>query len=123
MKNIVGACLPALALLFPCIAAADGNDLLSKCPAAVNLMDNRSETDDYLGLGYCLGMMQGMTNLNKVYELRLGEKALFCTPESGIKNGQAARIVVKYLMEHPETLHENESFLAVSALKEAYPCQ
>jgi hypothetical protein len=53
----------------------------------------------------------------------LNKKALFCTPESGITNDQAARVVVKYLREHPERLHEKESLLAMAAFAEAFPCK
>jgi len=36
---------------------------------------------------------------------------------------QAARIVVKYLKEHPGDLHANGVILTVAALKEAFPCK
>jgi hypothetical protein len=68
-------------------------------------------------------MMQGMTNLNKIYEVWLDKKALFCLPESGITNGEAARTVVKYLKNHPEKLHETDFILAFHALREVYPCK
>ena len=74
--------------------------------------------------GFCFGMMQGITSTNKYYQVTLGKKrALFCTPEQNIKNGQAARIVLKYLKEHPEKLHENDSVLAIEAFMEAFPCE
>ena len=39
------------------------------------------------------------------------------------QNGQAIRIFVKFLQEHPERLHEPESWLMMSALEEAFPCE
>lgn len=105
----------------------DGNALLSKCNALIDSLDTPSnnDTDKIKGLrmGYCIGMMQGTLNFNKLYELMLGKGALFCTPKSGITTIQAVRIVVEYLKKHPDKLHEHESILAYEAFKEAYPCK
>jgi len=46
----------------------------------------------------------------------------FCIPDSGIPVIQAARIIVKYLKEHPEQLHEDGMGLTVAALKDSFPC-
>jgi len=64
------------------MALADGNELLSKCTAVINFMDKTSQSYDFPSMGFCLGFMQGITNLNKLYEAQLGRKALFCSPES-----------------------------------------
>ncbi len=106
----------------------DGNCLLSKCSTLLNAADNIPTTRKDSSvmayqLAFCAGLMQGITNMNKTYELMLKGDALFCTPEGGITNGQAARVVVKYLKDHPEKLHENESTLAIKAFIQAYPCK
>lgn len=46
-----------------------------------------------------------------------------CFPESGIGEGQAIRIVLKYLYEHPADLHQDQTFLAFMALRDAYRCK
>ncbi len=46
----------------------------------------------------------------------------FCTPD-GVKMGQTVRVVVKYLENHPERLHEHVPLLINEALKEAFPCK
>jgi hypothetical protein len=113
------------AIAMPCYA--DGNAIMEDCNAAVSFADSGAlhDSDDinFGRAGYCLGLVQGITQLNKYYELMLKGKSLFCTPSGGIKNGQAARIVVKYLRDHPEKLHEHESFLVIEAFREAYPCK
>ena len=65
--------------------------------------------------------MQGMLHMNQFYEYQLKGAALFCQPD-GTTTGQAARIVVKYLRDHPEELHKHDSVLAFTALKAAFPC-
>ena len=45
-----------------------------------------------------------------------------CFPEKGIDNGQATRVVVKYLKNNPALLHEDEVLLIILAFLEAYPC-
>jgi len=44
-----------------------------------------------------------------------------CIPDEA-SIGQLARVVVKWLREHPEKLHELKSFLVMEALKNAFPC-
>lgn len=122
MKKILAI---TIMLLLSNKAFSDGNELLSQCNAAINFMDYPSqshEDNDLFSMAFCLGLMQGMTNLNRIYEIQLNKRALFCTPD-GINNGQAARIVVKYLKEHPEMLHEHKIHLIVRAFQGAYPCK
>lgn len=116
-----------LLFLTPLAGANDGNDLLTNCNAALTAADHKetsSEDTTILIRGsFCLGLMQGIKHLNRVYELKLKQDALFCLPESDISNEQAARIIVKYLKDHPEKLHLPDSFLAITAFINAYPCK
>ena len=123
MRSVVGAFFLMILALSPGVAYASGNKLLSQCNAAIDFMDNQPADPDFLALGYCLGMMQGVTNTNAMYEVQLGKDALFCAPKSGLSNGQAARIVVKYLKDNPEELHRHSTVLVLSAFVEAYPCE
>ena len=121
-----------LVLLFPAWAVADGNRLLKDCGRLVAFLDGAAAdtSGDVLDLlkkhgevSFCLGLMQGITQTNLLYQRDLGENAEFCLPAGGITNGQAARIVVKYLRDHPEDLHRHEFVLAFWAFKEAFPCK
>jgi Rap1a immunity proteins len=47
----------------------------------------------------------------------------FCEPDDTITNGQALRVVVKFLRAHPELLHLPEVVLVVRAFSEAFPCK
>ena len=111
-------------LLFPTYAFADGNDLLRGCGASVAFMDGtKPQPSDDNRIGFCLGFMQGVTQTNLVYQVRPKDSAVFCLPEGGVKNGQAARVFVKYLRDHPEELHRAEIVLAFAAFQDAFPCR
>ncbi|TKB28059.1 hypothetical protein FCL47_00780 [Desulfopila sp. IMCC35006] len=128
-KNVFVSIVAWLLLLANLALADDGNDLLAQCSLAVNIMDGKKMTADMQGSidagnsMYCFGLLQGIISLNKLYEVSLRNKALFCTPNSDITNGEAARVVVKYLDEHPEVLHEPDFAVVINALVKAYPCK
>jgi len=50
------------------------------------------------------------------------QTAFICIPD-GVSPGQLARIVVKWLREQPESLHEPRSVLTLKAFTDAFPCQ
>jgi hypothetical protein len=125
MKKIVGALVAGLILFSSNIALADGNDLLSWCSSALLPMEEKVKLSgaDHIGIGLCLGFMQGITTANMTYHAMTGKEVLFCLPDEGISNEQAARIVVKYLKDHPEKLHEMEAFIAFDAFRKTFPCK
>jgi hypothetical protein len=45
-----------------------------------------------------------------------------CTPD-GANLGQAVRVVVAYIDQRPERLHERFEALALEALQKAWPCR
>lgn len=45
-----------------------------------------------------------------------------CIPEGVTSTGQIALVLVKYLRDHPERLHESRGLLAFKALEAAFPC-
>lgn len=116
------------AAAIPCYAEndfKDGNDLLHNCSIALNIIDKTDKDfDDVEAVkgGLCLGFMHGITDLNQVYKYKADNDPLFCFPKDGT-NTQAARVVVKYLKDHPEKLHEHMTLLTVLAFKEAFPCK
>ena len=127
MRKTIGALIVGLILLSSNLAFGfvleTGNDLLPMCNAAINYVYNNEASGDVSKMGYCLGMLQGVLNLNSLYRIEFGNKALFCLPSKAITGGQAARMVVKYLKEHPERLHEKYIILVGAALREAFPCK
>jgi hypothetical protein len=109
----------------------DGNDLLQQCKVAVRFIDEpKNETTEAVGEGYyCIGLVRGVLDTVDVWQF--ADKALKnkvspgrpCLPEESLKNIQAVRIVVKWLNEHPEQLHNGASLLVLVALRDAFPCK
>jgi hypothetical protein len=97
----------------PCYAVTgtSGNELLRMCTAVLDTLDNNGKlkgdvAQAALGEGLCLGLIRGIIDLNELYMGSRKDDVLFCTPVNGISTEQAIRIVVKYLKNHPEKLHD-----------------
>ena len=105
----------------------DGNKLFTQCSKAVAMTEATEEagrqfsTEDYVQASFCLGYLSGFLDMNTLCQVTTGNRVVFCVP-SGILSGQAARVVVKYLQEHTEKLHEDGVTLIMLALKAAFPC-
>jgi hypothetical protein len=66
--------------------------------------------------GFCLGIIETVA----LYETAIGR---ICFPPGAGTRGQMQAVVVKYLENHPERLHEDIHFLARQALQTAWPCK
>ena len=99
---------------------SDGNSILKDCNAVISSIDSGKD-NIYSGL-HCLGLMQGIISLNMHYQIKNKDELLFCSPDS-ITPLQTARIVSKFLNDHPEKLHEFGPYLAIEALIKVYPCK
>jgi len=111
-----------VAVLSTTASAQDGNELLRQCEDTIVDANSLYDHDKIriFSAGACFGLMQGITHLNLFYQNK--KNPLFCLPGDGITNGQAARVVIKYLRDHPEKLHEIGSLLAIAAFVQAFPC-
>jgi len=109
-------------------ALADGNELLKQCTSAIFSIESevyKKEGDEF-NTAFCLGIVRGVKDtlgtLSSVEGVLLPVYRV-CFPKKGISVGQAVRIVVKYLNEHPEDLHAYEAILVMKAFYQAYPCK
>lgn len=101
-------------------SAGDGNQLLAACKEAVRDADGERVTSN-LDIGYCLGVVNGVMNTMVTMNEYMLPKEKTCFPD-GLMNQQAARIVAKYLQEHPASLHRDGAFLTMAAFQNAYLC-
>ena len=106
----------------------DGSGLLQKYNNLIRIFEEgvkeSKQTENMLAdASFCSGMMQGMTNTIIFFDAFQVTQNIVCLPENGISNGQAAKVVIKYLQEHPEQLHVADSGLAFLALMDALPCK
>lgn len=102
-------------------AGSDGNELLLQCRSVVRSMDTDQMNGSY-GDGLCLGLIHGVKGMTWFLEDGLSQPYRTCIP-GDVNNGQAARIVVKFLESRPELLNQDRGTLVWRALKNAYPCK
>ena len=129
-KRIIAAISLSFTVFLPAIGYAgvhDGNDLLQKCNNVIKIYEDGIAEGEITKImsadaSFCNGMMQGMTNTIIFFDAFQVTQSIVCLPKNGISNGQAAKVVIKYLKEHPDQLHVADSGLAFLALMEAFPC-
>lgn len=106
-------------------SAITSDELLKNCQEAVD--DN---VHSYLKAGLCYGYIDGFQGMhyNMAYILSYpdtskGEKfLLFCIPED-VTRQQLAKIIVKYLNDHPEELHYSAHTTLYVIFKKYFPCE
>lgn len=114
-------------VLFPRLLSAQeatpkgmGMELLEECQAAER---GTPSVQSAHCLGYLNGIADGLDaweSFNKYHNGNLPPPA--CIPRSATM-GELARVVVKFLNDHPNKLHESYRFLAILALADGYPCK
>jgi hypothetical protein len=121
----------------------DGNGLLEYCGQIVNILDSPSLRVDETKLAWCVGYIQANQDLIEKWRITMaleimaakqdGKPAPYhlradddfggtCFPVN-VSVAQIGRVLVRWLRDHPERLHESKSLLIAEALKSAFPCQ
>jgi hypothetical protein len=129
----------------------DGNGLLTACNAVIQTVDspttiNGAKGDEFAliteRVGWCVGYLQavidagfrketefaifsplGVTLSGPEKERQAAAKFLrgfYCVP-TNVTVLQVSRVVVKYLRDHPERLHETPGILVHAAMHDAFP--
>jgi len=122
-------------LLLPSVSFAeapvdDGNALLKNCITALNALDGKisaTKGEAAFCAGICFGKVGGVVDAGTIINAFAESKGhnkqdVYCVPDD-VSTAQATRVVVKYLKEHSEDLHQRDTALIVTALKEAFPCK
>jgi hypothetical protein len=121
--------LALLALVLCAVAAfsadekyVDGNELLSKCSSTVKLLDNEKlSSSEMQDAKWCSGYVNGIDDGIEIASATGNTAKLYCIPE-GVTTGQAIRVLVKWLRNHPEKLHQSRVLVVVS-WADAFPCK
>lgn len=95
----------------------DGNKLLHDC----RIHESSKSTDgplNALGAGYCQGFVKGV-----LQTATFVEPPLVCQPPEGVALGQAIKVVLQHLEDHPELRYMSELEVTLDALRRAYPCK
>ncbi|QSB00747.1 hypothetical protein JWZ98_19150 [Methylomonas sp. EFPC1] len=111
------------------VHAGDGSSLIISCKSAVKLLSGDTGNErDHRGLNYCAGLVNGVMATMVINGNSPSDEARkfgICHPtDKGqfLSIDPSIRVVLKYLEEHPEKLHEADAVLAITALKGAFPC-
>ena len=104
-----------------------GSTLLKNCKSYLKVSGGSSNSDIILGAGLCLGTVRGIIDAGAVFDTFADQAGnprpnVFCVPES-VSTDRGVRVVIQYLEEHPEDLHQRGTTLTVLALKQAFPCR
>jgi len=120
--KIFSAALLAIvsSFIFSSTAHADGKSLLKQCTSAEKFINTNEITSEF-DIGMCFGLLQGVRNTMQI--LAVDGSIKICMPKNGIDNGQATKVVVSYLKDHPESLDDNAVTLIMLAMIDAYPCK
>jgi Rap1a immunity proteins len=110
--------------------AQTGRDLLIDCQNVpkIGMSDSMPppSSTDIRKAAYCLGYLQGAREILQIWEASNKAKASNLPPIACISSEsttqELAMVVVKYLNDHPNKLHEGYTLVAFTALEEAYPC-
>jgi len=127
MRTFLALSLACVSFSFGGTAKAQGQDgsfFLQACSAAVKQADGTqlSQEESLLAL-YCASYVSGFLDAMSLTVTTTKGNKVVCTPERGITNDQAARILVKYLRENPKTLHQSGRMSLYVALAKAFPCK
>ena len=122
------AALSFMLIAAPAMAVErSGNDLLVDCTNLIKTESIESVSKDHvLGMGYCIGIIDGLVTFNYVYESVLqkegkGNLVQMCLPKR-ISTRKLATVIVNYIADKPELLSSSGQALAAQALIDNYPC-
>ena len=124
MRAYIQYILVAVGLMSFCANthATDGNGLLSNCSIVETYMDSKEPPKaGELEGGVCLGLIEGVKSMTHLAH-GAGHTGILnvCWPNNtAISNGQAVRVVLSYLRKNPKELHSDQSYLVLSAYKDA----
>src|SRR5215471_9119309 len=94
------------------------NTIYSGCKAFAQGLPVADKQTIVLG-NYCSGVLHGLSGVSRYMTAPEWQA---CIPPD-LPSSQLARVVVKYLDEHPQRTNEDFRRLAMEAFHEAWPCQ
>lgn len=102
-----------------------GNDLLKSCSATVKLSDNiKLSAVEASNSSLCIGYLSGFTDSLQLSTHLSGVPVNnICLPSEGVSNEQLARVMAKWLKDHPEDLHKSVRIEVLNALSHVFPCK
>lgn len=94
------------------VSAAPASKDVDGCKAAS--VSGGSNVQNAFEVGLCMGIVEAILKTMSLHATPT------CHPK--VTTRQGLQVLVKYMNDHPEKLHEETSFLAVKAFRQAWPC-
>jgi hypothetical protein len=109
----------------------DGNALLESCNETVKFMNDSNASVSMAKSAWCLGYIQGFVSSmeaqkmdkSTTYAAYLKSNVLGISLPPDVTSGQIARVIVKWLQDHPQELHHDIGLLTHIILREAFPAK
>jgi len=104
-----------------------GINLQRECQSAVEAYLKPPDTILSVGAAHCIGLVTGIAYGMTMWETTNTHKHLSmetvpaCIPEAATSE-EFVKVVLHYLDENPNQLHESEGLLVFLAFHQAYPC-
>jgi len=124
--------------LYSAEQVATGKDILMDCALALEMAQD-GYMKEVLSKGkplpskaqqnqaaYCLNYVVGFKDAlyaSQIFQEKNGSVPFTCLPENNLNNGQALRIVIKYIQDNPQLLDRPQAAVVFNAFFYAYPCK
>jgi hypothetical protein len=103
------------------LVSSDGYELLDTCSYADREMSELNKVER-IKARTCVGMMAGISIINKSEQDLGNTKLFFCIPDHA-DNSDLAEKLVKFLKKNPDKLNRKVNDLIFTAFKKAFPCK
>ena len=116
--------LSVCALWMPSSRAADpydGKRLLEQATALLNVRPGEASNEENLKIREVIGYLRGFTDMALFGETIKGGQPLYTLPDAGVTPLQMAKLVKKYLGDHPEMLKKQAGEVMYFVLIDAFP--
>jgi hypothetical protein len=110
------------------VKESTGVELYKECQLAVRGVTARNLSDAELSdANYCMGYMLGIKDMQSTWnetnkQYNHSELSLICIPQDATVF-ELMKVVIKYLDDHPTTLHDERGLVVLKALLVNYPCR
>lgn len=111
----------SLAISTPVLAkVTTGNEMLGSCKA---FLKDQMPPNQMFEAGMCGGYIVGIVDGFIYAQIANPVSVRICIPDDGYTVEQGARVLTKYMDDHPEKLNLNVSTIALQAFRIAFPCK
>ena len=108
------------------VIVSDGTALLAACGDFVAYVERGATDateDNVINAAVCTAFIRGVTEGVAMASSEPGLGSGYCLPGGTLPALQSARVVVKWLREHPAKLHLVPGPLVVASFRDAFPCR